>query len=81
MRFLQEGNFNGLIFRDGMVFISDIDRWVTKEEYEKYKNNMNKGIIRVQKQLLVIEAIATDRRLNDTEKIEQIKESINQYYE
>ena len=38
MRFLQEGNFNGLIFRDGMVFISDIDRWVTKEEYEKYKN-------------------------------------------
>ena len=42
---------------------------------------MNKGIIRVQKQLLVIEAIAIDRRLNDTEKIEQIKESINQYYE
>ena len=42
---------------------------------------MNKGIIRVQKQLLVIETIATDRRLNDTEKIEQIKESINQYYE
>ena len=39
MRFLQEGNFNGLIFRDGMVFISDIDRWVTLEEYEKYKNN------------------------------------------
>ena len=33
---------------------------------------MNKGIIRVQKQLLVIEAIATDRRLNDTEKIKQI---------
>ena len=39
MRFLQEGNFNGLIFRDGMVFRSDIDRWVTKEEYEKYKDN------------------------------------------
>ena len=38
MKFLQEGNFNGLIFRDGMVFISDIDRWVTKEEYEKYKD-------------------------------------------
>ena len=38
MRFLQEGNFNGLIFRDGMVFISDIDRCVTKEEYEKYKD-------------------------------------------
>ena len=42
---------------------------------------MNKGIIRVQKQLLVIEAIANDVMLNDTEKIEQIKESINQYYE
>ena len=41
MRFLQEGNFNGLIFRDGMVFISDIDRWVTKEKYEKYKDNEN----------------------------------------
>ncbi len=39
------------------------------------------GIIRVQKQLLVIEAIANDVMLNDTEKIEQIKESINQYYE
>ena len=39
MRFLQEGNFNGLIFRDGMVFISDIDQWVKKEEYEKYKDN------------------------------------------
>ena len=42
---------------------------------------MNRGILRVQKQLLVIEAIATDRVLNDTEKIEQINESINQYYE
>ena len=42
---------------------------------------MNKGIIRVQKQLLVIEAIANDVMLNDTEKIEQINESINQYYE
>tara|TARA_Y100001937_G_scaffold124390_1_gene189008 strand:- start:208 stop:336 length:129 start_codon:yes stop_codon:yes gene_type:complete len=41
MRFLQEGNFNGLIFRDGMVFISDINRWITKEEYEKYKKNEN----------------------------------------
>ena len=39
------------------------------------------GIIRVQKQLLVIEAIANDVMLNDTEKIEQINESINQYYE
>jgi|TARA_B100001093_G_scaffold495880_1_gene540879 hypothetical protein len=42
---------------------------------------MNRGIIRVQKQLLVIEAIANDVMLNDTEKIEQINESINQYYE
>ena len=42
---------------------------------------MNRGIIRVQKQLLVIEAIATDRVLNNTEKIEQIRKSINQYYE
>ena len=39
MRFLEEGNFNGLIFRDEMVFISDIDRWITQEEYKKYKNN------------------------------------------
>jgi len=39
MRFLQEGNFNGLIFRDGMVFISDIDKWVTWEEWKKYKEN------------------------------------------
>tara|TARA_R110001592_G_scaffold169337_2_gene405819 strand:+ start:1100 stop:1228 length:129 start_codon:yes stop_codon:yes gene_type:complete len=42
---------------------------------------MNRGIIRIQKQLLVIEAIANDVMLNDTEKIEQINESINQYYE
>lgn len=42
---------------------------------------MNRGIIRVQKQLLVIEAIANNVMLNDTEKIEQINESINQYYE
>ena len=41
MRFLQEGSFNGLIFRDGMVFISDIDKWVTQKEYEKYKDNEN----------------------------------------
>jgi|TARA_R110001583_G_scaffold171490_1_gene325014 hypothetical protein len=39
------------------------------------------GIIRVQKQLLVIEMIANDVMLNDSEKIEQINESINQYYE
>ncbi len=42
---------------------------------------MSAGIIRVQKQLLVIEMIANDVMLNDTEKIEQINESINQYYE
>jgi hypothetical protein len=42
---------------------------------------MSTGIIRVQKQLLVIEMIANDVMLNDTEKIEQINESINQYYE
>tara|TARA_R100000995_G_C3447956_1_gene106613 strand:+ start:247 stop:375 length:129 start_codon:yes stop_codon:yes gene_type:complete len=42
---------------------------------------MSRGIIKIQKKLLVIEAIATDRVLNDTEKIEQIIESINQYYE
>jgi hypothetical protein len=39
------------------------------------------GIIRVQKQLLVIEMITNDVMLNDTEKIEQINEAINQYYE
>jgi len=42
---------------------------------------MSRGIIRVQKQLLVIEALANDVTLNDTEKIEQINKSINQYYE
>lgn len=38
------------------------------------------GIIRVQKQLIVIEMIATDEVLNDTEKVEQINESIYNYY-
>ena len=42
---------------------------------------MSRGIIRVQKQLLVIEALANDVTLNNTEKIEQINKSINQYYE
>ena len=42
---------------------------------------MNKSIIRLQKQLLVIEEIVNNVMLNDTEKIEQINESINQYYE
>ena len=37
MEFLEPGNFNGLIFRDGMVFISDIDKWIPREEYEAYK--------------------------------------------
>ena len=39
MQFLEPGNFNGLIFRDGMVFVSDIDKWVTREEYLKNQNN------------------------------------------
>jgi len=39
MRFLEPNNFNGLIFRDGMVWVSEINKWITKEEYEKYKNN------------------------------------------
>ena len=39
------------------------------------------SIIRVQKQLLMVEAIANDVMLNDSEKIEQINETINQYYE
>ena len=36
--------------------------------------------LRVQKQLIVVEAIATDYVLTDSEKIEQIIESINNYY-
>lgn len=39
MRFLEQGNFNGLIFRDGMVFVSDIDKWVTYKEYKEYEQN------------------------------------------
>jgi hypothetical protein len=35
MRFLEEGNFNGLIFRDGMVWVSKINKWITYEEYKK----------------------------------------------
>ena len=42
MRFLEPNNFNGLIFRDGMVFVSEINKWITKEEYKKYKNNEHK---------------------------------------
>tara|TARA_R110000765_G_scaffold112752_1_gene204974 strand:+ start:1454 stop:1585 length:132 start_codon:yes stop_codon:yes gene_type:complete len=38
------------------------------------------GTLRVQKQLLVVEAIARDYVLHDSEKIEQIIESINNYY-
>jgi hypothetical protein len=37
MQFLEPGNFNGLIVFDGMVFLSDIDKWITKEEHEAYK--------------------------------------------
>lgn len=37
MEFLEPGNFNGLIFRDGMVFLSEIDRWISREEYEAYR--------------------------------------------
>ena len=38
MEFLEQGNFNGLIFRDGMVFVPDIDKWVTTGEYLKNEN-------------------------------------------
>jgi hypothetical protein len=38
-------------------------------------------LVRVQKKLLMIEAITNDVMLNDSEKIEQIDETINQYYE
>lgn len=37
MEFLEQGNFNGLIFRNGMIFVSDIDKWITHEEYNAYK--------------------------------------------
>jgi hypothetical protein len=39
MEFLEPGNFNGIIFRyeDGMVYFSEIDKWVPREEYEAYK--------------------------------------------
>ena len=37
MQFLEPGNLNGLKFRDGMVFLSDIDKWISNEEYEAYK--------------------------------------------
>ena len=37
MEFLEPGNFNGLIFRDGMVLLSDIDKWIPREEYEAFK--------------------------------------------
>jgi len=37
MEFLEQGNFNGLIFRNGMIFVSYIDKWVTHEEYNAYK--------------------------------------------
>ena len=37
MEFLEPGNFNSLIFRDGMVFLSEIDEWVPEEEYRALK--------------------------------------------
>ena len=37
MEFLEQGNFNGLIFRDGMVFLSEIDKWISREEYDAFK--------------------------------------------
>lgn len=42
MEFLKPGNFNGLIFRDGMVFVSEIHKWITKKEYKKYKDEYKK---------------------------------------
>ena len=35
MRFLEVGNFNGLMFRDGMVWVSELDKWITYEEYKE----------------------------------------------
>jgi len=40
MEFLEPGNFNGLIFKDGMVFVSDIGKWITTEEYLKNENTV-----------------------------------------
>ena len=39
-----------------------------------------KGIIRVQKLVIWLEMIATDEVLNDTEKVEQINETIYNYH-
>ena len=39
IQIMTQEQFNGLIFRDGMVFISEIDKWVTYKEYEKLKQN------------------------------------------
>ena len=39
MEFLKPGNFNGLIFRNGMVFVSDINKWITLKEYQNYEQN------------------------------------------
>jgi hypothetical protein len=38
MEFLKPGNFNGLIFKDGMVYVSEFNKWLTKEEYQKLKD-------------------------------------------
>jgi len=37
MEFLEPGSFNGLIFRDEMVFVPDIDKWIPEEEYKAFK--------------------------------------------
>jgi hypothetical protein len=39
MEFLKPGNFNGLIFKDGLVYVSEVNKWLTKEEYQKLKDN------------------------------------------
>ena len=46
MKFLEPGNFNGLIFRDGIVFVSNIDKWITYKEYKKYGSNKTNGYSR-----------------------------------
>ena len=49
MEFLEPGNFNGLIFRDGMVFVSDIGKWITTEEYLK-----NMKLTEIEKNVILV---------------------------
>lgn len=35
MEFLEPGNFNGLTFRKGMVYESNLGKWLTYEEYRE----------------------------------------------